>query len=215
MARHSVVGKSIFRLDALDKVTGRAKYCEDLKMPGMLYGKVLRSPYPHAHITSIDTSRAENMSGVRAVITGRDVPEKRYGPSVFDQHVLARGIVRYIGDPVAAVAADSIEIAERALDLITVEYKELSAIFDIEEAWKKNPSVIGIFPSMNWGNFRLRVWFPIDQTFATSVCSVTGMWRGASRKPISSWRISSPLRGYSTVPLSPTYQSPRPSPTEV
>jgi CO/xanthine dehydrogenase Mo-binding subunit len=82
------------------------------------------------------------MSGVRAVITGRDVPEKRYGPSVFDQHILARKVVRYVGDSVAVVAADSIEVAERALDLITVEYEELSAIFDIEEAWKKNPSVI-------------------------------------------------------------------------
>jgi CO/xanthine dehydrogenase Mo-binding subunit len=142
MAKPSVVGKSVFRLDALDKVTGRAKYCEDLKIPGMLYGKVLRSPYAHAKIISIDTSRAENMSGVRAVITGRDVPEKRYGPSVFDQHILARKVVRYVGDPVAVVAADSIEVAERALDLITVEYEELSAIFDIEEAWKKNPSVI-------------------------------------------------------------------------
>jgi CO/xanthine dehydrogenase Mo-binding subunit len=140
MAKPSVVGKSVFRL--LDKVTGRAKYCEDLKIPGMLYGKVLRSPYAHAKIISIDTSRAENMSGVRAVITGRDVPEKRYGPSVFDQHILARKVVRYVGDPVAVVAADSIEVAERALDLITVEYEELSAIFDIEEAWKKNPSVI-------------------------------------------------------------------------
>ncbi len=142
MARHSVVGKSILRLDALDKVTGKAKFCEDLKLPGMLYGKVLRSPYPHAQIINIDTSRAENMSGVRAVITGRDVPEKRYGPSVFDQHVLARGVVRYIGDAVAAVAADSIEIAEGALDLITVEYEELPAIFDIEDAWKKDPPVI-------------------------------------------------------------------------
>ncbi len=142
MARPFVVGKSITRLDALDKVTGKAKYCEDLKMPGMLYGKVLRSLHAHAKIISIDASRAENMSGVRAVITGRDVPEKRYGPSVFDQHILARKVVRYIGDPVAAVAADSIEVAERALDLITVEYEELSAIFDIEEAWKPNPPVI-------------------------------------------------------------------------
>jgi CO/xanthine dehydrogenase Mo-binding subunit len=142
MTGPSVVGKSIFRLDALDKVTGRAKYCEDLRFPGMLYGKVLRSPYPHAHIMGIDTSRAENLSGVRAVITGRDVPEKRYGPSVFDQHILARRVVRYVGDPVAAVAADSLEVAERALDLITVEYEELPGIFDIEEAWKKNPSVI-------------------------------------------------------------------------
>jgi CO/xanthine dehydrogenase Mo-binding subunit len=142
MAGPSVVGKSIFRLDALDKVTGRGKYCEDLRFPGMLYGKLLRSPYPHAQIMGIDTSRAENLSGVRAVITGRDVPEKRYGPSVFDQHILARRVVRYVGDPVAAVAADSLEVAERALGLITVEYEELPGIFDIEEAWKKNPSVI-------------------------------------------------------------------------
>jgi CO/xanthine dehydrogenase Mo-binding subunit len=142
MAGPSVVGKSIFRLDALEKVTGRAKYCEDIMLPGMLYGKVLRSPYAYAHIRRIDTSRAKAMSGVRAVITGEDVPEKRYGPSVFDQHVLARRVVRYVGDSVAAVAADRIDVAERALDLITIEYEELPAIFDIEEAWQKNPSVI-------------------------------------------------------------------------
>ncbi len=139
---HSVVGKSVTRLDALAKVTGQAKYCTDIKLPGMLHAKVLRSPYAHARILSIDTSKAEKLQGVRVVITGEDVPPKRFGASVFDQHVLARSVVRYVGDPVAAVAADTIEIAERALELIHVEYEGMPAVFDVEEAWQTSPAAV-------------------------------------------------------------------------
>jgi len=139
---YTIVGKSVTRLDALEKVTGQAKYCTDIKLPGMLYAKVLRSPYPSAKIISIDTSKAAKLPGVGAVITGKDVPEKRFGASVFDQHVLARNIVRYVGDPVAAVAAISLDIAERALELIDVKYEEISAVFDIEEAWQTSPPAV-------------------------------------------------------------------------
>lgn len=136
------IGKNIIRLDALEKVMGQAKYCTDMKLPGMLYAKVLRSPYSHARIISIDTSKAENLRGVRAVITGKDAPEKRFGASVFDQHILARNVVRYIGDPVAAVAADSLDIAEKALELIEVKYKQMPGVFDIDEAWKTDPPAV-------------------------------------------------------------------------
>jgi len=142
MVEYSVVGKSVTRLDALDKVTGEAQYCTDIKIPGMLYGKVLRSPYPHARIISIDTTKAETLPGVRTVVTGRDAPDRRYGGYLRDQHVLAKNVVRHIGDAVAAVAADTLEIAERAIELIDVQYEELPGIFDVEKAWAKDPPVV-------------------------------------------------------------------------
>ena len=139
---YSVVGKSVTRLDALEKVTGEAQYCTDIKIPGMLYGKVLRSPYPHARIIRINTSKAETLPGVRAVVTGKDSPEKRYGGYLKDQHVLCKNVVRHVGDAVAAVAADTLDIAEKAIELIDVKYEELPGIFDVEQAWEKNPPVV-------------------------------------------------------------------------
>ena len=144
MTQTSVIGKSVPRIDALEKVTGSAMYCADLKIPGVIYAKILRSPHPHARIVSIDTSRAEAMDGVRAVATGKDkdIPAERVGLSVRDRPILAQEVVRFVGEPVAAVAADTIEIAEEALEFIKVDYEELPAIFDVEEALKANPSVI-------------------------------------------------------------------------
>ncbi|MFH0814023.1 MAG: xanthine dehydrogenase family protein molybdopterin-binding subunit [Pseudomonadota bacterium] len=138
----SAVGKRVFRTDAIEKVTGRAEYCVDLVLPWMLYGKILRSPYPHARIIEIDTKKAESLNGVRAVITARDVPDTRYGLGLNDEPIMARDKVRYIGEPVAAVAAETLEIAEEALELIEVTYEELPAVFDPEEAMEINPSVI-------------------------------------------------------------------------
>ncbi|MBA7590467.1 Caffeine dehydrogenase subunit alpha [subsurface metagenome] len=125
MAELSVVGKSVPRVDALVKVTGSAEFVSDMKVPGMLYVKVLRSPYPHAKIISIDTSKAEQLAGVICVVTGKDAPEKKSGSAILDQPVLARDVVCAVGDPVAAVAAKSLDIAEEALELITVKYEEL------------------------------------------------------------------------------------------
>jgi CO/xanthine dehydrogenase Mo-binding subunit len=142
MAKLSVVGKSVPRLDALEKVTGKAKYSEDLKLPGMLYAKVLRSPYPHARIVKINTERAEKLAKVRAVITGKDAPEERLRFYIRDRYIIARDVVRFVGEPVAAVAAETVEAAEEALDLIEVKYEELPAIFDAEEAMKPNPPVV-------------------------------------------------------------------------
>ena len=142
MAEYSVLGKSVVRVDALEKVTGKAVYCTDIKLPGMLYVKVLRSPHPHARIVSIDTRKAAQLPGVRCILTGEDVPNKRYGSVVRDATILAKGVVRAVGEPVVAVAAETIEAAEDALDLIEVKYEPLPAIFDPEDAMSTDPSVI-------------------------------------------------------------------------
>ncbi|MBL4621543.1 MAG: molybdopterin-dependent oxidoreductase, partial [Immundisolibacteraceae bacterium] len=131
MARR-IVGQATARVDGPAKVTGQSQFSADVDLPGMLRGKILRSPYPHARIISVDTSAAEALPGVRAVITGQD---KAYliGRAINDLPVLASDEVRFIGDRVAAVAADNIDIAETALGLIEVEYEELPAVFSIDE----------------------------------------------------------------------------------
>ncbi|MDP2744568.1 MAG: xanthine dehydrogenase family protein molybdopterin-binding subunit, partial [Dehalococcoidia bacterium] len=149
MAELSVVGQIVIRLDALDKVTGKAKYSIDKKLPGMLHARILRSPHPHARIVRIDTSLAEKAPGVKVVVTGNDLPvpagkeapTERFG-FIRDRWMLARDKVRFVGEPVAAVAAETPEEAEEALSLIKVEYAELPAIFDPEEAMKPNPPVV-------------------------------------------------------------------------
>jgi len=134
----AVVGTHVRRVDAPDKATGRAKYAGDLRLPGMLWGKILVSPHPHAKIISIDVGEAEKLPGVKAVITAKDVPDIRYGvsPARYDDNILAIEKVRFIGDEVAAVAAVDEETAARALGMIKVEYEELPAVFDPFEAMK-------------------------------------------------------------------------------
>lgn len=135
MASFSVVGKPLPMVDAPAKVTGAALYADDLVLPAMLAGRILHSPYPHARIRSIDTSRAEALPGVLAVVTGREFPSQ-YGilPIGHDETALAVDKVRYIGDNVAAVAAISPEVAAQALDLIEVDYEVLPAYFDAHQA---------------------------------------------------------------------------------
>src|SRR5438874_12245285 len=123
------------RIDGPDKVTGAARYAADLSRPGMLRGLTLRSPYPHARILSIDTTAAKALPGVHAVLVGADLPDDaRVGRNMRDMYVLARDKVRFAGEKVAAVAADTLEIAQEAINLIEVEYKELEAVFDPIEA---------------------------------------------------------------------------------
>ncbi|MBM4116698.1 2Fe-2S iron-sulfur cluster binding domain-containing protein [bacterium] len=133
---HRSIGRGVTRYDAPDKVSGRAKYTADIQLPGMIHGKILGSTVAHGIIKRIDTSRARSLPGVLAVITGADVPEIRYGvsPARYDEHILAKERVRYVGDEVAAVAAIDEETAERAIRLIEVEYEELPAVFDAEAA---------------------------------------------------------------------------------
>lgn len=134
-AELSVIGRRMRKMDGLAKSTGRARYADDLTFPGMLHGKILRSPHPHARILSIDTAAAEALPGVFAAVTGAEMPTP-YGIIVWtpDEQALATDKVRYIGDAVAAVAAVDEDTANRALDLIRVEYELLPAILDPEQA---------------------------------------------------------------------------------
>ncbi len=131
----SYIGSNVRRVDAPSKVSGALKYAGDMVMPHMLHVQVLRSPLPHARIVSIDTSAAEALPGVEGVITAADVPgTDGFGVFVNDQPIMARDRVRYVGEAVAAVAAEDMETAKQALRLIKVEYEELPAVFDPEAA---------------------------------------------------------------------------------
>ena len=145
----SVVGKPVPNIHGIAQVKGEAIYAGDIFLPRMLHGKILRSPYPHARVVSIDVSKAEKLPGVKAVVTGRDIPREKYGiaPKAGDEYALAIDKVRYIGDEVAAVAAVDEETAEEALELIDVEYEILSAIFDPEEAMKPGAPLIHDVPN--------------------------------------------------------------------
>src|SRR5437660_6154255 len=129
-----VVGKSLPRMDGAGKVTGTAVYAAAFALPGMVVGKVFRSAEPHARIMRLDTARARALPGVRAVITAADGPDVRYGGALKDETVFARDKVRYVGQPVAAVAATTREAAEAALAAIDVAYEPLPAVFDVEAA---------------------------------------------------------------------------------
>ncbi|MGB6350519.1 MAG: molybdopterin cofactor-binding domain-containing protein [Pseudolabrys sp.] len=139
----AVIGKAVRRIDAPSKVSGRLKYAADMTMPGMLHVQVLRSPHAHARIVSIDTSGAEGMAGVEGVITSADVPgEDGFGVFVNDQPVMAREKVRYVGEAVAAVAAEDPLIAKRALSAIKVVYDPLPPVFDPHEALRPGAPVL-------------------------------------------------------------------------
>lgn len=173
------VGKSYRRKDGPDKVTGRAVYSQDVKLPGTLVGRVLRSPHPHARIVRIDASKALALPGVKAFITVDDskgikhgfVETPRYPP---DQEVLARGKVRHVGEEIAAVAAVDQITAQRAIDLIEVEYEILPAVFDPLEAMKpgapeihtSHPKVRAHSPHSNIGGRTATAWGDVEKGFA-------------------------------------------------
>lgn len=147
MSDHTVIGQDVDRVDGRAKATGAALYTDDLKLPGMLHGMLLRSPLPHARILNIDVSRARRMPGVKCVITGEDTPKVKYGnwrlfPATQDEYPLAVDKVRFVGDEVAAVAAIDRETAAEALGLIRVDYEELPAVFDVDAAIRKNAPVL-------------------------------------------------------------------------
>jgi xanthine dehydrogenase molybdenum-binding subunit len=137
----TAIGKRISKRDAPSKVTGSAAYIQDVKIPGMLYGKILYSRHPHARIKSIDVSKASMLPGVKAVLTGSAIPPFKFGVYK-DNPPLKSEKVRSLRDEVAAVAATDPEIAEEALDLIEVDYKELPAVFDPLEAMKEGAPLI-------------------------------------------------------------------------
>jgi len=132
-----MIGKSVKRVKALEKVTGNATFVHDLEVQGMLHAKMKLSPHAHAKIVDIDTSKAERLPGVWSVLTGKDLPYK-VGLYLVDKDILAVDKVRYQGEPVAAVAAETEEIASKAIELIEVEYEELEYVLDVKEAAKED-----------------------------------------------------------------------------
>lgn len=171
----SVIGEELPRVDAMVKVTGEGKFVSDIQLPGMLYGKILRSPYAHAKILNIDTNKAEKLAGVKAVMTAKDSPRKKFGlfPHSANNFILQEEKVRYVGDQVAAVAAIDEDIAEEALDLIEVEYEELPAVFDPEEAMKPGAPKIHQEEN-NIAGHTLREFGNIEKGFAESDVIVEG-----------------------------------------
>ena len=138
----SIIGAGVGRVEGAEKVSGQAVYAADVHFPDALWGKILRSPYAHARIANIDTSKAWKVAGVKAVVTGKDEPNHYVGKSIRDIPVLCWDKVRYIGDKVAAVAAETLEAAEEAIGLIEVEYEELPAVFDPLEAMKPGAPIL-------------------------------------------------------------------------
>ncbi|MDJ0928596.1 MAG: xanthine dehydrogenase family protein molybdopterin-binding subunit [Gammaproteobacteria bacterium] len=153
----SIIGRRQPRVDGFDKVTGRSEFTDDIRLPGMLYGKILRSSQPHARIARIDTSRAEALPRVKAVVTNRDAPDLMFSEH---QHVLAQDVVRYVGEEVAAVAAVDLLTAEEALELIEVEYEPLPNVTTVRQALKNDapclheraPGNIGPTMDQDWGD---------------------------------------------------------------
>ena len=146
--RQGGVGQSVRRVDGVPKVKGEFEYASDLRRDGMLWGATLRSPHPHARIVSIDTTAALTAPGVRAVLTHADVPGKTtFGLDVQDQPVLAIDVVRYAGEAVAVVAAEDPELARAALKAITVNYKVLTPVTDMEKALE--PAAPPVHPQGN------------------------------------------------------------------
>ncbi|MGO9115988.1 MAG: xanthine dehydrogenase family protein molybdopterin-binding subunit [Desulfomonilaceae bacterium] len=167
----TLIGASTARLESSDKVTGQALYIDDLRFPNVLVGRTLRSPHPHARIIAVHTEAALAVRGVRTVVTGRDFP-KKYGLMIPDETVLAVDKVRYIGDEVAAVAAETEEAAEEALNAITVDYELLPAIFDPEAAMQDDAPLVHEDVSRN-----VRIEYHIERgdvqtAFAASDCII-------------------------------------------
>src|SRR5215471_17982083 len=152
------VGRGIPRLEARQKVTGRAEYVHNLRLPNMLHGKIFRSTVPHGRIKGVDTRAARALAGVHRVVTIEDVlrliPHPYYGPAFHDQPILAHEKVRHVGEPVAVVLAADPHVAEQAVALITADYDELPAVYDEVEAMTSRAIVhdalkpAGAFPDL-------------------------------------------------------------------
>ena len=187
-----VVGKPTPRVEGRLKVTGKALYSADLTLPDILWGKCLRSPIPYGRIKRIDASKAMTVPGVKAVVTGQDVAGLRIGRCIYDTPIVADGVVRFIGEKVAAVAAETRLAAEQALDLIDVEYEELEPLLDPVEAAKADATVLhpdllsyrglpvpvenlgNVFAYLKWGKGNVEEGFKqadviVENTFTTQV----------------------------------------------
>jgi 4-hydroxybenzoyl-CoA reductase subunit alpha len=147
--KYNVLSSRAARLDAPAKATGRAIYTDDIVYPAMLFGAILHSTKAHAKLVKVDISKAEALEGVKAVITAQDVPATRFGvsPARYDEQVFASKKVLYVGDEIAAVAADDVEIAQKAVELIEVEYEEMPPILDARQAMSPDtPQIHEMYP---------------------------------------------------------------------
>lgn len=168
--KFTVINTPVHNIDGIAKVTGRAKYTFDITLPNMLHGKILRSAYPHAKILNIDTSKAEGLIGVKAIVTGQDTLGIKQGiwrrfKELCDEEILARSTVRYIGEPVAAVAANDEDTAEEALDLIEVEYEPLPGVFEPLEAIKEGAPQLHEHAERNINVTRHIEWGDVEEGF--------------------------------------------------
>jgi CO/xanthine dehydrogenase Mo-binding subunit len=180
------VGAKLPRYDGIAHVTGRTNFVDDLRVPGMLQARVLRSPYHHAAIRSVDTSRAEKLRGVRAIVTHADVPKNVYGhlealgvPA--DEPLLAEDVVRWKGQPILGVAAEDVDTAMEALELIDVEYDELPALFDIRLAFEPDAPEVHhwgpVFPHFGPYNHRRVRKGDVEWAFDRADTIVSGVYR--------------------------------------
>jgi CO/xanthine dehydrogenase Mo-binding subunit len=164
MANYRVIGKPVERVDGPEMLSGQALYGPDMKLPGMLWGKILRSPIPHGRILRMDVEKAKKHPGVKAVIWAQDVPARRYGYAIEDEYIFAIDKVVYVGQPVAAVAAVDEETAEEALSLIDVDYEELPAVFEAEEALRDEAPLVHEVDKYNARSVYLASWHPVPGT---------------------------------------------------
>lgn len=170
------VGRQAERVDTLEKLTGSALYTGDFVLPGMLYAKVKRSPHAKARIVRINTSRAEKLPGVFAVLTGEEL-DYRVGLYLVDKYILAKGVVRHFGEAVAAVAAESLALARKAVDLIEVEYEILQPVLDPVEAFQKGAPLV--HPDLGSYDYVREVFTPIP---GTNVANHTRLRKGTIEK---------------------------------
>jgi 4-hydroxybenzoyl-CoA reductase alpha subunit len=212
MKKYNLIGKRLPRVDARDKVTGKALYTDDLSLPRMLCGAILRSPLPHAAIVSIDISKAIKLPGVKAIVTATDTPQIKFGiisrsPKYMDEYPLAVDRVRFIGEEVAAVAAVDADVALEALELIRVEYEELAAVFDPQEAQQSDaPQLHGHAPKNISREYHIKKGEPAkvfgqcdhvrEDTFTTQ-SAIHGYME--PRAALASWNQSGKLTVYTST----------------
>ncbi len=159
--KDDLIGASVARIDGIEKVTGSATYTADMKLPGMLYARMLLSPHAHARILRIDIEKAKQVPGVKAILVGADLPY-RIGLYMVDKPILAQGKVRYEGEPVAAVAALSGEAAAEAVNLIEVDYEPLGPVMDAREALKADSPLV--HEDLHTYKYVEGVFFPVPHT---------------------------------------------------
>lgn len=194
---YATIGQPVGRAEGPEKVSGTALYPADISLPGILVGKCLRSPYPYARIKSIDATAARRVPGVHAVLTGFDIPDLLVGRMLRDIPILARDVVRFVGQKVAAVAAEDADSAEEALSLIEVDYEELTPVLDPIAAMQ--PDAPTLHP--NFMSYSGRAERPGNTPMSSITTSgKRGMWRKALPKPIT----CSSIRSAPSISIRPT-----------